>query len=108
MPFLPDDHPDFYGPDSASLYRTLGAAYGRLHGILADFDGPIETWEDNAYDLLFKHYVPEALPKVSGEMRRKVEGKRSVPMQRGAWRCVGRIYRVTELACGRSEGAGWL
>ena len=36
------------------------------------------------------------------------EGKRSVPMQRGAWRCVGRVYRVTELACGRSEGAGWL
>ena len=34
--------------------------------------------------------------------------KRSVPMQRGAWRCVGRVYRVTELACGRSEGAGWL
>ena len=35
-------------------------------------------------------------------------GKRSVPMQRGAWRCVGRVYRVTELAYGRSEGAGWL
>ena len=35
-------------------------------------------------------------------------GKRSVPMQRGAWRCVGRVYRATELACGRSEGAGWL
>ena len=73
MPFLPDDHPDFYGPGSASLYRTLGAAYGRLHAILADFDGPIETWEDNAYDPLFKDYVPEALPKLSGEMRRRAE-----------------------------------
>ena len=35
-------------------------------------------------------------------------GKRSVPMQRGAWKCVWRVYRATELAWGRSEGAGWL
>ena len=34
--------------------------------------------------------------------------KRSVPMQRGAWKCVWRVYRATELAWGRSEGAGWL
>ena len=73
MPFLPDDEPDFYGPDSGPLYRTIGAAYGRLHAILADFEGPIETWEDNAYDPLFKDYVPEALPKLSGEARRRVE-----------------------------------
>lgn len=73
MPFLPDDEPDFYGPDSGPLYRTLGAAYGRLHAILADFEGPIETWEDNAYDPLFKDYVPKALPKLSGEVRRRVE-----------------------------------
>ena len=73
MPFLPDDEPDFYGPDSGPLYRTLGAAYGRLHAILTDFEGPIETWEDNAYDPLFKDYVPEALPKLSGEARRRVE-----------------------------------
>ena len=73
MPFLPDDEPNFYGPDSAPLYQTIGAAYGRLHAILADFDGPIETWEDNAYDPLFKDYVPEALPKLSGEARRRVE-----------------------------------
>lgn len=73
MPFLPDDKPDFYGPDSGPLYRTLGAAYGRLHAILSDFEGPIETWEDNAYDPLFKDYVPKALPKLSGEARRRVE-----------------------------------
>ena len=73
MPFLPDDDPNFYGPDSAPLYQTIGAAYGRLHAILADFDGPIETWEDNAYDPLFKDYVPEALPKLPGEARRRVE-----------------------------------
>ena len=36
------------------------------------------------------------------------ECKRSVPMQRGAWKCVWRVYRATELAWGRSEGAGWL
>ncbi|MXZ11366.1 MAG: phosphotransferase [Gemmatimonadetes bacterium] len=73
MPFLPDDEPDFYGPDSGPLYRAIGAAYGRLHAILADFEGPIETWVDNAYDPLFKDYVPEALPKLSGEARRRVE-----------------------------------
>ena len=73
MPFLPDDEPDFYGPDSGPLYRTLGSAYGRLHAILADFEGPIETWEDNAYDPLFKDYVPEVLPKLPGETRRRVE-----------------------------------
>ena len=73
MPFLPDDEPNFYGPDSAPLYQTIGATYGRLHAILADFEGPIETWEDNAYDPLFKDYVPEALPKLSDEARRRVE-----------------------------------
>ena len=73
MPFLPDDEPDFYGPDSGPLYRALGKAYGRLHAILADFEGPIETWVDNAYDPLFKAYVPEALPKFPGEARQRVE-----------------------------------
>lgn len=73
MPYLPDDEPDFYGPESGPLYRTLGEAYGRLHAILSEFDGPIETWEDNAYDPLFKDYVPEALPKLAGETKRRVE-----------------------------------
>jgi Ser/Thr protein kinase RdoA (MazF antagonist) len=73
MPHLPDDDPDFYGSTSGPLYRTLGQAYGRLHAILSEFDGPIETWEDNAYDPLFNDYVPEALPKLSGETKRRVE-----------------------------------
>ena len=84
------------------LWRSLKYECVYLH----DFqDGPeardkIGTW--------ICYYNEERPHSSHADDRTPMEGKRSVPMQRGAWKCVWRVYRATELAWGRSEGAGWL
>ena len=73
MPYLHGEETDFYGPESAPAYLNLGRAYGRLHACLSEYDGPIETWRVDIYDLVFNDYAPRWLPHLSGDVLSRIQ-----------------------------------
>jgi len=74
MPYLHGEEMDFYGPKSGPAYRGLGGAYGRLHACLSEYDGSIDAWRVDLYDLVFNDYAPRWLPHLSGDALSRAQG----------------------------------
>ncbi len=73
MPYIEGDETDFYAPESAGAYRSLGRAYARLHACLRGFDGPVNTWKEDMHTMVFEEYAPQWLPYLSDGDLSKVE-----------------------------------